>query len=266
MAAAADASDADAWRARRRPTVAPRPEHQRRRRSAAAARSGSTAPRHPATRCAAAATAGRPARSSRSAGRRTPSWHPEERGDGVVAQRWRWPRAGTVRAPRRRRAPSRSARAAAGGRAESRSRVKPIRPVRPISSSSSEVIRNPLSTKKTSTPRKPPDRPGMPPWSASTSATAMARTPSSAGIPRPGLTISAWAQTDRRRTHGSHGPGAHSLHLRSKAFHELREAGSVRRAAETRLLQRPTWSARCTWCRGTPRCPRCRPRGRSRTP
>ncbi len=59
--------------------------------------------------------------------------------------------------------------------------------VRRCSSSSSEVIRNPLSTKNTSTPRKPPDNPGMPPWSASTSATATARMPSNAGIPRSAI-------------------------------------------------------------------------------
>jgi len=50
------------------------------------------------------------------------------------------------------------------------------------------VIRHPRGTKQRSTPRKPPGSPGTPPWSASTSATAIARTPSSAGMACPGPT------------------------------------------------------------------------------
>ena len=84
--------------------------------------------------------------------------------------------------------------------------VRSIRPVRPSSSSSSEVIRNPLRTKKTSTPRNPPPMPGMPPCWASTSATAIARSPSSAGIPPLRSGLSQIASRPTRRTGATHRP------------------------------------------------------------
>jgi hypothetical protein len=45
----------------------------------------------------------------------------------------------------------------------------------------SDVIRKPESVKKTDTPRYPPDIQPKPRWKRRTSATATARTPSSAG-------------------------------------------------------------------------------------
>ena len=63
------------------------------------------------------------------------------------------------------------------------------RPVRPSSSSRREVIKNPLRTKKTSTPMKPPATPGMPPWPTTTSATAMPLMPLRAGTPWRGVCV-----------------------------------------------------------------------------
>jgi signal transduction histidine kinase len=50
------------------------------------------------------------------------------------------------------------------------------------SPSSRLVIRKPLSTKKTSTPRNPPVAQPKPPWNSSTATTARPRSPSSAGM------------------------------------------------------------------------------------
>ncbi len=173
-----------ARRAGRRPRRAPR-----RRRPAAAATAGSTAPRPPATRCAAAATAGRPGRSSRSRWATNAQLATQKNAATASSRSVATAFGGEQLAQRPpRRAPSAAARAAAGGRGGSRTPSGRSARCGRVSSSSSEVIRKPLSTKNTSTPRKPPDSPGMPPWSASTSATAIARTPSSAGIPRLGLT------------------------------------------------------------------------------
>ena len=46
---------------------------------------------------------------------------------------------------------------------------------------SSAVIRNPLTTKNTSTPRNPPDIQLMSAWYSTTAVTARARSPSSDG-------------------------------------------------------------------------------------
>ena len=112
-----------------------------------------------------------------------PVGHPEEGGDGVVAQ------CAVDSGENRSRAATTTSTITSSAGSKRRARriqksPRRICAVRRCSSSSSEVIRNPLSTKNTSTPRKPPDNPGMPPWSASTNATATARMPSNAGIPR----------------------------------------------------------------------------------
>src|SRR5579872_2143589 len=66
-------------------------------------------------------------------------------------------------------------------------RRSPIVAFRPHSPSNSEVMRNPESTKKVSTPRNPAGRNGTPLWNAMTPSTAKARTPSRAGMePRLG--------------------------------------------------------------------------------
>src|SRR5215510_7105416 len=52
---------------------------------------------------------------------------------------------------------------------------------------SRSVIKYPLSTKKTSTPRKPPGIHDIPSWNASTASTASARTPSRPGARQPAL-------------------------------------------------------------------------------
>jgi len=54
-------------------------------------------------------------------------------------------------------------------------------PVAVASRHSSPVIRNPEMTKKTSTPTKPPSRPGIPAWNSTTASTATARRPSMSG-------------------------------------------------------------------------------------
>ena len=56
-----------------------------------------------------------------------------------------------------------------------------MRSLRSCSSSSSDVIRNPDTTKNTSTPKNPPCIHENPPWYSSTTATDNARSPSSDG-------------------------------------------------------------------------------------
>src|ERR1700726_4066272 len=77
-----------------------------------------------------------------------------------------------------------SIRASAGNRRRARRDQKSFRFSRPSRSywvASRSVIRNPLSTKNTSTPRKPPDSSDAPSWKPMTASTASARTPSSPG-------------------------------------------------------------------------------------
>src|SRR5580692_2826422 len=77
-----------------------------------------------------------------------------------------------------------SIRASAGNRRRARRDQKSFRLSRPTRSywvASRSVIRNPLSTKNTSTPRNPPDSSDAPSWKPMTASTASARTPSSPG-------------------------------------------------------------------------------------
>jgi len=76
------------------------------------------------------------------------------------------------------------ARAGAAARRRARRDQKSFRFSRPSRSywvASRSVIRNPLSTKNTSTPRKPPVSSDAPSWKPMTASTASARTPSSPG-------------------------------------------------------------------------------------
>ena len=143
-------SDADARGRQRRAPRAPTSDEQRARR---AATRGRTAPRPPATRGRAAARATSP-RSSRT------RWRYEPVGvnvDGAEPPGLRCRRQVALadRASTTDAGTTRAARAAAGGRASSRSRAG-RRSGRRALRSSSDVIRKPERTKKTSTPRKPP--------------------------------------------------------------------------------------------------------------
>ncbi len=84
-------------------------------------------------------------------------------------------------------ASSTSARAGSSRRARrTQNRGSRIQLVPATSRSSSVVMRNPLTTKNTSTPRNPPGTQAGARWNATTASTATARRPSSPGIRRPG--------------------------------------------------------------------------------
>src|SRR5205809_388491 len=91
--------------------------------------------------------------------------------------------------------------ASAGSRRLARRVQKPARSRRPVRSylaTSRSVIRNPLSTKKMSTPRKPPGSPEAPSWKPMTVRTASARTPSRPGARSRGRNTSdrvSWSRT-----------------------------------------------------------------------
>ena len=73
----------------------------------------------------------------------------------------------------------------AGSRRRARriqNRTRSMVPVALRSASSSDVIRKPLITRKTSTPRKPPGSQPAPMWYVTTAATATARSPSTPGM------------------------------------------------------------------------------------
>ena len=142
-------------------------------------------------------------------------------------------------------------------------------PVRPSSSSSSEVIRNPLSTKNTSTPMNPPGHRGC-----RRGRRAPARPPTRECRPAPGCQLPRRGRGDALgapRSTTRSGGATHRWPLTAEILPARADAKvpDTPSAGELLRLFALTWSARCTSSRGTPRCPRLppsRPKPDSLTP